>query len=70
MTATDLLAHLRAERADAEAHYKAVMVGATFSDAVNPHHPMHKAPCAALRAVCGLPPAPPPVDCDTDDIPF
>ena len=24
----------------------------------------------ALRAVCGLPPAPPSVDCDTDDIPF
>ena len=43
MTATDLLAHLRAERADAEAHHKAVMVGATFTDAVNPHHPMHKA---------------------------
>ncbi len=43
MTADDLLTHFRAERDAAEAHYKAVANGATFSDAVNPHHPMHKA---------------------------
>ena len=42
-TAADLLTHLRAERDAAETHYKAVSNGATFSDAVNPHHPMHKA---------------------------
>ena len=43
MTADDLLTHLRAERDAAEAHYKAVANDATFSDAVNPSHPMHKA---------------------------
>ena len=42
-TAHDLLTHLRDERAAAEAHYNAVANGATFSDLVNPSHPMHKA---------------------------
>ena len=50
MTAHDLLAHLRAERAAAEAHYKAVANGATFDDLVNGQHPMHK----ALRRHQGL----------------
>lgn len=33
-------------------------------------HRSDEALLIALRHVCGLPPAPPPVDCDTDDIPF
>lgn len=43
MDAASLLTHLRAERAAAEAHYKAVANGATFEDVVNSCHPMHKA---------------------------